>query len=282
VARVELIALDPSYAAAHAWLALALRDVAADEPASAPALRQKDMAEVERAVVLGPDLPDAWAARGFLRIAWTHDWAGAQGDLARALALNPSDSPARRRQGILLAALGRAEEAVNVLRQAIDLDPLDSTTWERLAYVETYLGRFDAARDALRRALEISPGSDDALIRRAYCDIVEGRPADALAGTRRVPEMERLEIRSISEHDLGRAAEARRALDQLIARYGHSDAAGIAQAYAWWGDRDHAFEWLDRALGQELFDVKFNPVLRKLRRDPRYAALLRRMNLPPD
>jgi serine/threonine protein kinase/Tfp pilus assembly protein PilF len=278
----KAIALDPGYAAAHAWLGLALRDVAADDPASAAVLRRRAVAEVERAVVLGPDLPDAWAARGFLRIAWTHDWAGARSDLARALALNPSDSPARRRQGILLASLGRAEEAVPVLRQAIDLDPLDSTTWERLAYVEMSLGRFDAARDALRRALEISPGSDDALISLGYLDIVEGRPADAVAGTLRVREMERLEIRSMAEHDLRHAAEARRALDQLVARYGRSDAVGIAQVYAWWGERDHAFEWLDRALGQELFDVKFNPVLRKLRLDPRYAALLRRMDLPPD
>ena len=58
-----------------------------------------------------------------------------------------------------------------------------------------------------------------------------------------------------------------------------------AQVYAWRGEPDKAFEWLGNAVDHHdggLYYVKFDPFLRPLRGDPRYAALLKRMNLPVD
>jgi len=78
--------------------------------------------------------------------------------------------------------------------------------------------------------------------------------------------------------------EARAALDGLIA-LDDPPAYQIAQVHAWWGDRDHAFEWLDRARNSDdagLRYVKYDPLLRNLREDPRYKALLGKMNLPLD
>jgi hypothetical protein len=86
-------------------------------------------------------------------------------------------------------------------------------------------------------------------------------------------------------HDLGRTAEAQRVLDEMISHYPHSGAYQIAEAYAWFGDPDKAFEWLDRAYAQRdsgLRKLKWDPLLRGLRSDPRYAALLAKMKLPPD
>ncbi len=97
--------------------------------------------------------------------------------------------------------------------------------------------------------------------------------------------MFRLSRKAAALHDLGRTAEAQRALDELIARHGHDGAFQIAEAYAWFGQPDKAFEWLDRAYVQRdggLTAVKFSTMLRGLRGDPRYAALLAKMNLPPD
>jgi len=72
---------------------------------------------------------------------------------------------------------------------------------------------------------------------------------------------------------------------ELVARYGSEKPYRIAQAHAWRDERDHAFEWLQRALDQHslpLRNVKSDPLLRKVRRDPRYVAILEKMNLPVD
>lgn len=280
----KALALDPGYAPAHAWLALALRDLAdhAVRPEAATELRRRALDEAERAVVLGPDLADAFAARALLRINWTHDWSGAKADLARALTLNPNDPAQQRRQGLLFASLGRLEEAVAAVKKATELDPLNPVTWNWLGWLQMSQGRFELGKDATRRAIAISPEAEDAHINLAYCAILEGRPAEALADVPRLREMEGLEVKAMAEHDLGHAVDEQRALDTLTSKYGHVDAAGVAYVYAWRRDRDHAFAWLERALGQELSDLKFNPFLRDLRGDPRYGALLRRMNLPPD
>jgi len=73
--------------------------------------------------------------------------------------------------------------------------------------------------------------------------------------------------------------------EEMIAKYGHGGAYQIAAVYAWRGEKNPAFEWLDRAFAQlngGLNLVKMDPMLRGLRGDPRYTALLKKMNLPVD
>jgi len=84
---------------------------------------------------------------------------------------------------------------------------------------------------------------------------------------------------------MGRETEAQQALAALVSRFGHSGAYQVAQVYSWFGDKDRAFEWLDRAMRQNdggLILIKVDPMLRGLHGDPRYAAILRRINLPVD
>jgi len=89
---------------------------------------------------------------------------------------------------------------------------------------------------------------------------------------------------ALAEHDLRRGSESQHALDALIKDYGYNAAYQVAQAYAWRGQKDEAFQWLDRAFAQRdggLAEVKYDPLLRGLRKDPRYRALLSKMGLPP-
>jgi len=88
---------------------------------------------------------------------------------------------------------------------------------------------------------------------------------------------------ALAEHDLGRPKEAQRALDRFIALGLDAPAYIIAAIYAWRGERDRAFNWLERAYEKRdntLSWVKFDPLLRNLRGDPRYTALLKKMRLP--
>src|SRR5262249_62090131 len=116
--------------------------------------------------------------------------------------------------------------------------------------------------------------------------LLEKKPAKALeAAEQSTSEVFKLSRQAMALHDLGRAAEAQRMLDELIARHGHSGAVQIAEAYAWFGQADKAFEWLGRAYVQRdggLTAGKLYPPLRGLRRDPRYTPILARMKPPPD
>lgn len=94
------------------------------------------------------------------------------------------------------------------------------------------------------------------------------------------------------QHSLGHARESQEAVDSLGARFGDYDAYQVAEIQAWRGEKDRAFEWLERAWKQHdggfvavlpnNCSLKCNPLLRNLRGDPRYAALLKKMNLPPE
>ena len=88
----------------------------------------------------------------------------------------------------------------------------------------------------------------------------------------------------MAEHDLGHARESQAALDVLVATYALTNAYQIAEVYAWRGERDKAFNWLERAYAQHdgtLVQIRFDPLLAKLRADPRFSAMLTKMGLPP-
>jgi hypothetical protein len=82
---------------------------------------------------------------------------------------------------------------------------------------------------------------------------------------------------------LGHVRESQQALDALIAGYSRQSAYQVAEVYAWRGEKDKAFEWLQRAYQQRdpgLTEIKFSPMLWNLHADPRFAAMVRKMNLP--
>ena len=147
-------------------------------------------------------------------------------------------------------------------------------------------GQLETARIALEKSLHILPEQISApgYLGRLY--LLQKKPAEALEAAERCgSEAIKLSLKAAALHDLGRTAEAQRVLDEVIARYGHTGAFQIAEAYAWFGQTDKALEWLDRAYVQRdvsLRVLKTSMMLRGLRSDPRYRALLAKLNLPPD
>jgi serine/threonine-protein kinase len=106
--------------------------------------------------------------------------------------------------------------------------------------------------------------------------------ADATAARETFARLKDLRGLALAEHDLGHLAQSKQALDELIATHAKDSPYDIATVYAWIGDHDQAFVWLDKALSQHQGAVvlKSDPLLRGLRDDPRYAALLKELKLP--
>jgi len=113
---------------------------------------------------------------------------------------------------------------------------------------------------------------------------MQGRPQDALPEIERArDEPQRASLYAIAYYALGRQKEADAALSELIARYHARSAYLIAQVYAFRKQSDEAFQWLDRAYAAHddgLIETKVDPLLKNLHNDPRYTALLKKLNLP--
>jgi len=282
IAYRKAIALDPGYAAAYAGLAMS-EALLADSTSAAVSVQQA-VADAESAVMRAPDLADSYAARGFVRYYRGWDWSGAEADFMKALALDPSDSTVQVRYGGLLVALGRLDEAIAATKTATGLDPLSTLAWYRLGRYYIAARQFAAAHDAIRRALEIQPEYPAAQSGLGTLLLLEGKAAEALVTFGQVSsESSRLSGVAIVEHTLGHSEESQRALDELIEKHSRESAFLIAQTYAWRGDKEQAFAWLERAYERHdsnFFNLKSEPRFASLLGDSRYHALLRKLNLP--
>jgi len=202
----------------------------------------------------------------------------------KALALDPSDSTVQVRYGGLLVALGRLDEAIAATKTATGLDPLSTLAWYRLGRYYVAARQFAAAHDAIRRALEIQPEYPAAQSGLGTLLLLEGKAADALVTFGQVSsESFRLSGVAIAEHTLGHSEESQRALDELIEKHSRESAFLIAQTYAWRGDKEQAFAWLERAYERHdsnFFNLKSEPRFASLLGDSRYHALLHKLNLP--
>ena len=112
-----------------------------------------------------------------------------------------------------------------------------------------------------------------------------GEPDAALAAfeSDRMNENSIPAARAMALHDLGRVEESRAALTRQIELYGEEDPLHIAAAYAWIGETDKAFEWLNKYYGEDIrrfFTEVHDPVWTKIRNDPRWHEILKVMGLP--
>jgi len=116
--------------------------------------------------------------------------------------------------------------------------------------------------------------------------LTEGKAAEAVETYRKVAYAGfRLPGIAMAECRLGHVNESERALAEAAVKAANEAAYQIAQGYAWCGDMDRSFQWLGRAYRQRdsaLALIKWDPLVASLRGDPRYVALLRKMNLPQD
>ena len=277
----KAIALDRDYAAAYASLALS-EYVLADSTGDAAGRRQA-MADAESAVTLEPQEADGYASRGVLRMNVSRDWNGAEADLEKALALDPASEKVQGNYATLLERLGRLTEAIAVGRRATEIDPLSAIAWSNLGLYLTFHRDYSAAHEALRRCLEINPESSFGGHHVAILRLLEGNAAEALATARKIGiEFFRLSDVAMAEHSLGHEKESQQALNELIAKHAADGAYQVTEALAWRGEKDKAFEWLERAYQQRdggLSEVKVDLLLDRLHGDPRFKALLEKMNL---
>jgi serine/threonine-protein kinase len=278
----QAINRDPRYA--PAWVGLGNVRIGQAESGDVPGMEgyRKAREAVDEALMLNPELGDAYSAMGEIQMLHDWDWSGADASYRRALALEPGDAGVLRGAGALARMLGRLDESIRLYRLAIEIEPL-LYGHRNLGLALLYAGRQEQAEAAFGKALELHPemAKAHALLCRVY--LAQSRPREALREAEREnhPAFRPYAL-ALAYHALGRKKESDASLEELI-NFPTGAPSLVAGVYAYRGETDQAFRWLERAYTERddgLAEIKADPLMKPLQSDPRYQALLKKMGLP--
>jgi eukaryotic-like serine/threonine-protein kinase len=286
------IELDPGYALAHAGLADALVTQGwdlfglADPSENYPRAKQA----AQKALELDPSCAEAHAALGWAAAGFDWDWTTAETELRRAIELKPQYGPVHIWYSHFLRAMDRTEESLAESRRALECDPLGLVLNMHLGWHHLYSRQYEKAVEQCKKTLELDQTFILAhlFLGQAYEQL--GLFPSAISEFEKTVDLSRRHPVYVADlaHGYavaGRQVEARNLLDELIetSRHRYVAARGIAEIHIGLDDPDQAFAWLDRAFLHRngwLIHVRENPRYDRLRTDPRYADLVRRMNFP--
>jgi len=240
-----------------------------------------------RAIELDETLSRAHAVRAQVLSASEWDWNAAEEAFVRALELNPNSAQAHMGYGFHLVSVGRLEQGVEHVERSVALDPL--TAWRRwlLAWACRIARRYDRAIGAAEEAADFGANNDD-LLAALYADKRMFEEALVRARKRAVDPACGESCQGHLGYvfaQAGEADEARECLRRIEERF-RQDGVGsysMALVYTGLGEKDRAFDWLERAYDdhdQGIAYLKVDPPLDLLRSDPRYHDLVRRVGFP--
>jgi len=288
----QSIEADPRYAPAHASLATVYEFLAyfgVMDPADAlPVAR----VEMDQALALDPANAEALTGRGMIRFLWDRDWAGAESDLTRAIELSPGFSQAYWGHSLFLGAMGRFDEALQSITRARALDPLSLPIMSAAGITEVADGRLEEARETVRRMLALEPNFANANWLLGAIEIEAGNPASAVAALERAVALDPSPLDQAwlgwAYARAGREPEARQVLATLRERRekgsGYVAPFLLAVLHEGLGEKEEALDWLEVAYEENdsfLVYVKHAyPRFDTLRDDPRFEALIGRLDLP--
>ncbi len=274
---------DPGFAVAWASLSFCYMHQSANAWAAIAEGAQRAWEAARRALEAGPEVAESHWARSTVLMYYDWDWQGAEASIRRALHFAPDDSTLIVGAVTLMQNLGRLEEAGALVRRALVLDPLNVEAHITSGLQLTITGRLMEAQNAYLAALELSPQHVRIHYWLGRLHLLQDRPDDALAEVAKEEhETFRLLGFVLTHHACGQTRKSKDALQQLTLKYAKDAAYQIAQAYAYRGEADAAFEWLERAYGQRdagVASMKIDVLLKKLHGDPRWHPMLERVRL---
>jgi len=287
----QAIAKDPGYALAYVGLA-EYYDVLTDYTyTSINESNPKLKAAATRALSIDDTQPEAHALlAGAYDSEW--DWAAATREYERALQLDPNSSRINVLYGLHFLTLGKPEEAFAHFQRGVRLDPLNLNAMSNLAGVYFNTGRYYQAITQLNKALEIDSNYPNTHLFLSITYQLQGKYDLWLEEMKKsvtlTHDEDRLALASAVQSEFSRSGY-RAAIQRMAevlqeqAKRIYIDPETIAEPYAILGDKDKAFLWLEKAYSEKsdgLRVLKLSKYFDSLRPDPRYADLLRRMNIP--
>ena len=281
----QAIMLDPNYGRAWSRLGwVAYTSSLTGDKAAIDAYKEARQS-AERALQLSPQLADAHALLQVVLVQADKDWAAAEAEGKKALALDPTSPEVLFGAGWIASIQRRYEEGERMYRKALERDPLNFNLVDGIAENYYRTGRLADAEQILSAHIEREPRSAWSRAMLSRVQLVQGKADVALATLREeVDEGARIAYLPIMLQANGRQSEADAAMKELVAYWGDGCAICIARAYAYRGDKERALDWLDRAYrmrDSSIMNVIDEPLMKSLADDQRYQALVRdKLKLP--
>ena len=287
----QAIDKDPNYALAYLGLAEYYSVLPDYSTIPSGETVPKAVINAKKALAVDDTLAEAHAVLG-ISYDGEWDWAAAEREFQRALELDPNNARAYVLYSIHLEFLGKIDQVFDYLQRSVRLDPLNLNGLDNLAEAYIYARKYTQSIEQSKKNLEIDPTHANAHFHLGYAYLLAGRydlwleewekgarfnnDAEALT---RVEAAKREYPKSGYRGALKRAL----AVEEEQAKRIYTDPAWIAGHYAFLGEKDQAFAWLEKAFAEKsdfLLYLKIHPNFDSLRSDPRYADLLKRMGLP--
>src|SRR5579864_3228818 len=287
----QAIQTDPTYAAAYAGLANYYVAAPDYEPIAENEAAPKAKAAAEKALAIDNSSAEAHAALAAAN--WSlFNFGDADAEFRHALELNPNLPNAHHWYGLFLSWENRNQEAISHLRRAVELDPLNLQYSSNLGQTFCNAHQDQACIDQLKKTVDMDANFAYAhsMLRLAYRNT--GKYDDAMQ------EWKKFAILANDQDELASAQEAAKVyaksgikasvereleLKKKLAERRYVDPAEIAYDYAFLGDKEQTFAWLDKARAEksgQLENIKVVRDLEQWHEDPRYIALLNKLGLP--
>jgi len=287
----QAVKLDPKFALAHARLS----EVYGTMPAY-PYLAPREAfpeakAAAEKALEIDPTLSEAHTFLAYVQVIYDWNWAEGERSFKRALELDPNNFSAHFRYGqIYLLPTGRIDEAISEMTLGLKAEPLDVNMAVALAWADLIRGQNEKALEAVRKIHDLEPNHPLSRTNLASVLIEMSRYDEAIAICEKGLQDDPYHQLLVGEVGMAYARAGRRdKAEEMIARYRELERtqwvpqSRIAQIYVALGEKDKAFAELEKAYEARDWDMhrlNINEDLRPLRDDPRFRAMLKRINLP--
>lgn len=279
------VAKDPRFARAYAAKSRNLSYIA--DVGRSPAAIQRGYADAamaaRQAVRLAPRLPDAYAALADA-LYGQRKISAAMKQIQEGSRFAPNDIQLLQAAVIAFVAGGETRQALGFANRMVEIDPLNPLSHRRRYYALFYDRQYDACIAEAQRTLKLAPNLALPPYFIALSLIMKGQPREAQRYLEMLPAdlTVRLAAEAVVAGRLGDRALSDRKLDQLRSIYGDAASYQFAQAYAQRGQRDRAFAALERGFAVSdpgLNTLRVDPLFDPIRRDPRFAAMLKRVEV---
>jgi DNA-binding winged helix-turn-helix (wHTH) protein/TolB-like protein len=285
------IKIDPRYALAFAGLADSYNMLGSSGLMPMRESHTKARAAAEKALELDEQIAEAHTSLGAIIADYYWEWPEAEKHFRRAIALNPSYTTAHYWYSEYLSRMLRHEEAIRAALRAQELEPVSLETNSHVGAALYRARQYDGAVEQFRKTLELDPEFIDAHVILGLTLVQKGMYREAIAEFQKAIALTRNNpgIVSVLGYGYGMAGmkgeaqEVLKELDKLSRQGTYVSAFSKLTLYMALGEKDRAFEWLERAYEERFWYLGLlaaDPLFDPLRSDPRYADLLRRMNLP--